>query len=116
MADAATYYLSILTGREASYQKELPIEEVFSQLLTADEQLLSWFLQQEPRIVDREISLKRSPFVETYTVATLITHLINHSTYHRGQVVGIRHQLGIPVPPKMDYYRYFIALQLSKKP
>ncbi len=116
MVDAETYYLSILTGQEAAYKDELSTDTLFTQLLSVDEQLLTWFLNQDSTSVDKEISLKRSPFVETYTVATLITHLINHSTYHRGQVVAMRHQLGIPAPPKLDYYRYFIALQLSKKP
>ena len=116
MVDAETYYLSILTGQEASYEEELPTEAVFDLLQEVDKQLLTWFQDQEPNLVATEISLKRSPYVETYTVATLITHLINHSTYHRGQVVAMRHQLGIPTPPKLDYYRYFIALQLSKKP
>jgi uncharacterized damage-inducible protein DinB len=108
MMDAQTYYLSILQVTEGNYEEELPTDKVFDQLIELDKQLVAWFSNKKAGLLDQKISLKRSPVVETYTVATLITHMINHSTYHRGQLVAMRHQLGISEPPKTDYYRYFI--------
>ena len=115
MMEAQTYYLSILKGTEGVYTEALPTEKIFIQLIEVDEQLLTWFLNQNSGLMDKMISLKRSPVVETYTVATLITHMLNHNTYHRGQIIAMRHQLDIPQPPKTDYYRYFIAMTINKK-
>ncbi|MEM6766842.1 MAG: DinB family protein [Bacteroidota bacterium] len=112
--DAQLYYLSILEGVAGVYEEELSTETIFAQLQEVDELLVTWIQNRPTERMDEEISLKRSPFVETYTVATLITHLLNHSSYHRGQVVAIRHQLDIPTPPRTDYYRYFIARKMGE--
>ncbi len=36
-----------------------------------------------------------------------VTHMVNHSTYHRGQVVSLMRQLGYP-PPKTDLIHFFL--------
>ncbi|MEL6194549.1 MAG: DinB family protein [Bacteroidota bacterium] len=109
LLDAQLYYFSILTKAEGTYEKDLSTKVIFDQLLEVDGLLVDWIQSRSAEWMDEEISLKRSPFVETYSVATLITHLLNHSTYHRGQIVAMRYQLGIDAPPRTDYYRYIIA-------
>ncbi|MEM9834013.1 MAG: DinB family protein [Bacteroidota bacterium] len=111
--EAETYYLSILEGTEGRYYEELPTEEIFQKLLAVDQRLLSWYIGQTSEVVDKIISLKRSPHEERYSVATLITHIVNHTTYHRGQIVGMRHQIGITEPPKTDYYWMFAEKLLT---
>ena len=103
------YYFSILREEQESYQEVMDTEEVFAELLDIDKNLLAWLQLQKPGIMDQTISLQRSPYIETYSTATIIIHLINHSTYHRGQLIAFRHQLNMALPPKVDYYRYFIA-------
>ena len=110
--EAEKYYFSILRKREEQYEELMTTEKIFEELQTIDKDLLVWLSGQSSDAMAQTISLKRSPFVETYAVATLITHLVNHSTYHRGQLVALRHQLGMSDAPKVDYYRYFIE-QLS---
>ena len=105
--EAETYYLSILSGVEGEYFNELPTEQIFNKLLDVDQLLIAWFLKQELDIVAKVISLKRSPYEEKYSVATIISHMVNHGTYHRGQVIAMRHQLGLLNPPKTDYYWMF---------
>lgn len=39
----------------------------------------------------------------------LIVHLVNHSSYHRGQVTSLLRQMGYP-PPATDLSRYFLSL------
>lgn len=107
MMEAETYYLSILSGVKAEYFDELSTDQVFIKLLEADQQLIFWFQKQSIEIVDKVISLKRSPHIEKYNVGTIITHMVNHSTHHRGQIITARHQLGISKPPKTDYYWMF---------
>ena len=103
------YYFSIILQKEESYPKEMRTDKIFDQLKKIDLSILHWLSLQEDVDINKTISLKRSPFVETYTIATIITHLINHSTYHRGQLVALRHQLGMSDAPKTDYYRFMIA-------
>lgn len=41
----------------------------------------------------------------TYTLGEMIYHVLNHSTYHRGQVAGMLRQLDV-TPPTTDYLVY----------
>ena len=115
MMEAETYYLSILKGTDGEYFNQLPTEELFDKLLAVDLELLNWFQAQDPAICDKEIKLKRSPFEERYSHATILSHVINHNTFHRGQVIAARHQLGILKPPKTDYYWMFAEELLQRK-
>lgn len=42
----------------------------------------------------------------TYTLGQMLQHVVNHSTYHRGQVAAMLRQLG-SVPPPTDYLVFF---------
>ncbi|MEO0896812.1 MAG: DinB family protein [Bacteroidota bacterium] len=112
--EASKYYLSILTGSSETYEKEMPSSKIEEELRIVDQKLVDWLSEQTVDDMAREISLKRSPFVERYTVATLITHMLNHNTYHRGQLVALRHQLGMSDAPKTDHYRFVISKQLAE--
>ncbi|BCS32243.1 diguanylate cyclase [Luteitalea sp. TBR-22] len=41
------------------------------------------------------------------TIAELVQHLVNHGTYHRGQVVTMLRQLGATPPASMDLVAFF---------
>lgn len=45
------------------------------------------------------------------TRAHMIHHCMNHSTYHRGQVVTMARNLGITDPPSTDFIRYLRVRQ-----
>ena len=113
--NAEKYYLSILRQTTVQYEKEMTTEEIFTQLLETDQVLVGWFSHQESTVVEQTVQFKRSPYVETYTVAALLTHIVNHTTYHRGQLVALRPQLGLSAPPQTDYYRYFIPEEIRKE-
>lgn len=114
LMEAEKYYFSILRGVEEEYEELMPTEKIIEELQRIDTELIDWLSQQSPDEMARTISLKRSPVLETYSVATLMTHLVNHSTYHRGQLIALRHQLALAEAPRLDYYRYIIAR--SNKP
>lgn len=44
------------------------------------------------------------------TAAEIITHVVNHATLHRGQVVGMIRQLGVQ-PPATDFIYYLRELR-----
>lgn len=50
---------------------------------------------------------------QTYSLAELIEHITNHSTYHRGQVVLLLRQLG-QTPPATDF-RLFVSESRAPK-
>ncbi|MEL6257085.1 MAG: DinB family protein [Bacteroidota bacterium] len=106
--EAEKYYFSILLEEKKEYQEEMSTEAVFEELLEIDDQMVKWLSQQAPEGMGKIIHLKRSPFLETYSTATILTHTVNHSTYHRGQLLALRQQLGMSAAPKLDYYRFFI--------
>lgn len=43
-------------------------------------------------------------------VSDIIQHVFNHATYHRGQLITMGRQTGLPNPPRTDYI-YFMMLQ-----
>lgn len=45
----------------------------------------------------------------TYSLRHMLQHVVNHSTYHRGQVAGMLRQVGA-TPPATDYLLYFDAV------
>jgi uncharacterized damage-inducible protein DinB len=54
--------------------------------------------------LDKPFEVKRHQF--TYPLQWLLQHLVNHGTYHRGQVTTMLRQLGVQ-PRATDYLRYF---------
>jgi uncharacterized damage-inducible protein DinB len=43
-------------------------------------------------------------------VSDIILHVCNHATYHRGQLITMGRQIGLPNPPRTDYI-YYVMLQ-----
>lgn len=48
-------------------------------------------------------------------VYEIIQHCLNHSTYHRGQVVTIGHQVGLKDAPMTDYMFYTLKVREKKQ-
>lgn len=56
-------------------------------------------------LTQEDLNAPRSVGRNSYTLAELIQHILNHSTYHRGQVALLMRQLGYK-PPSTDYRRF----------
>ena len=56
-------------------------------------------------LTQAELDAPRTLDATTYTLAELIHHALNHSTYHRGQVALLLRQLG-HTPPFTDYHDF----------
>lgn len=69
------------------------------------------FLQQRTAAdLERLIGYENPPGTRwTYTLGQMLQHVVNHSTYHRGQVAAMLRQLGT-VPPPTDYLVFFDEL------
>ena len=49
----------------------------------------------------------------TYTLADMLRHVVNHGTYHRGQVATMLRRLSL-VPPSTDYLVYVDAIEATR--
>jgi uncharacterized damage-inducible protein DinB len=66
--------------------------------------------------LERLISYENPPGTRwTYSLAQMLLHVVNHSTYHRGQVAAMLRQLGT-APPATDYLVYFDELAAGADP
>ena len=59
------------------------------------------------KLTDEELVSSMIIRGQSFTLAELIQHVVNHSTYHRGQVVLLLRLLG-RVPPATDYAYFLI--------
>jgi len=111
---AEAYYASIIMGRKGMNDDALSMQDMFGVLLSIDRQLLEWAKSISEEALIKNIRLNRSPIEEQYSIAELLTHLTNHSSYHRGQLLALRGQLSLPPAPKIDFYRYVLYRQSRK--
>jgi uncharacterized damage-inducible protein DinB len=63
-------------------------------------------------LTQAELDAPRTLDATTYTLAELIHHALNHSTYHRGQVTLLLRQLG-HTPPFTDYHDFLAEARTS---
>lgn len=54
-------------------------------------------------------SLKGDPFYEPYENS--LYHIVNHGTYHRGQLITMLHEVGVDNLPSTDLIAYLRTLQ-----
>ncbi|MEM9647912.1 MAG: DinB family protein [Bacteroidota bacterium] len=98
-------YYEILTGTLGKSPKPDSIQDSYANLLEQSTAFVSYTEGQphfnELREIDSKYLRGRFPQHE------LIQHCMNHSTYHRGQLVTLGHQLGLTKAPSTDMLFYF---------
>jgi uncharacterized damage-inducible protein DinB len=98
--------------RDGTFVREFPIDE-FATVAALE---ASWSeLEQAQRtfaagLTDEDLLGPRMVDEYTYALGDLIHHLLNHSTYHRGQVVVLLRQLG-RTPPATDFRLFLTETQ-----
>lgn len=88
------------------------IQEAAAELLLQSKQWEEWVKQASPNALDHVIQFhtNKRELVKINT-CQLLLHVFNHSTYHRGQLITMLHQLGYPTVPSTDF---FLWLKLKK--
>lgn len=104
--DGQIFYYCVL--KEQSNEKFLKnnVEEIFKGLIEQSEVFIDYVKNQETLNDFR--FLKTKTLKGRFTQFELIQHCMNHSTFHRGQVITIGHQLGLTKAPSTDMLFYFI--------
>ena len=109
--DAEVVWLKRLQGESI---REMPSryfrgakEDLTTGLIQSSRNLLSFVEGKKPDFVLKKIeytNLKGDSF--SNTVEEILFHVVNHGTYHRGQIVTILRHLGVGQLPSTDLIRY----------
>ncbi|MFN4080238.1 MAG: DinB family protein [Saprospiraceae bacterium] len=86
-------------------------KEMLAAWLETSEQLAD-FVRQLP---DEQMTkvYNRSDGAYLGTAEEIMLHVFNHATYHRGQLITMGRQLGLPSPPRSDYI-FYIGLKAEE--
>ncbi|MDQ0270903.1 DinB family protein [Cytobacillus purgationiresistens] len=97
-------------NQEASERlKNSSLNELETEYIALSDRYYSFFSGRKD--LDEKIIRNHPAFgsVET-TLAELLQHVVNHGTYHRGNITAMMRQLGHP-GPSTDYVYYLYAIQ-----
>lgn len=89
--------------------EDLKSHEVFEGLLRRSAIIADKISQLSDDDLAEKSPIKTPWFEANLTLAEYLQHLFNHSTYHRGQIVTIAHQMGFTTIPSTDFLFYSIA-------
>lgn len=82
-------------------------EEVCAGLLQNSAVLANYVAAQEPSYFDEVCDFRLLDGTEdSRERSEMLLHCLQHSTYHRGQLVTMSHAVGLIHPPKTDYIAY----------
>ena len=89
--------------------------EMFEGLLQASENFIRLCEPQDALFFQKKHSfLTLSDGETTQSCSDMIHHCMNHSTYHRGQLITMMRQLGYTDPPHLDFLVYLFSLNSPK--
>ena len=84
------------------------------QNLIREAQLLATYVKENIDAMSQTHLIESEWFTSNFAKYEYLQHLIIHTTYHRGQIVTIGHNVGIKEAPMMDYNFWNVMTQQSK--
>lgn len=82
-------------------------EDVFEGLLRSSEKLAQFVLGQQDTFFEDAIVYKTTSGKEYTNMASdMLLQVLQHSTYHRGQIVTMARNFGLDTPPQTDFIFY----------
>lgn len=114
------YWLSKILEKKMELP-DIMEESLIFEVFTNESKIFNESIQQLTkedfsREVEMDIKAKGIQLEGKYSVTELIHHCINHSTYHRGQIVTIARTLGIEDEiPSTDYFIFKMNKQIGAK-
>jgi uncharacterized damage-inducible protein DinB len=103
-----------------AHVKNEPVEASPSDVFegTKDEMLDAWLATAESfrdhvaaMTIDAPETSQAVVEGQGFTVVDMIHHCMNHSTYHRGQLITMGRQAGLADPPRTDFIYYVRAVE-----
>ncbi|ETI68470.1 DinB family protein [Neobacillus vireti] len=104
MSDKNYEEIQQFVGKYSSEIENKTLEEMESKYLKFSEQYINFLSSQED--LDAKKTLKHPMYGQLETrISELVQHVVNHGTYHRGNITAMLRQLGYP-GPSTDYIFY----------
>lgn len=104
--DGQLFYYCLLKEQPIERFSGTTVESVFEGLLEQSEVFLKYVTNQKS--LNEYRFLKTKTLEGTFTQFELIQHCMNHSTFHRGQIITMGHQLKFSKAPSTDMLFFFI--------
>lgn len=119
MLDAQIVWLTRLNGKSITAWPSKNFngfnDEIISQLTEQSAQYYAYFKDKDDAYFVSECTyndFKGNP--HTTMISDIVQHIMNHSTFHRGQIVTMLRQLGLEKISQTDYITY-VRKQNSQK-
>lgn len=109
------FWLKVITPLDQSYEKinAYQKENIFSEMLIASQNIVDFTNNMDEESILTPVTLDQPWANGTMPRFEFLHHCLNHSTYHRGQIITIAHQLNLSKAPSTD--QNFYNLSLLKK-
>ncbi|UGU15505.1 damage-inducible protein DinB [Sinomicrobium kalidii] len=107
------YWFSILKKEEPLTFEAFSgtLEDVFTGILKQSSELADYINTLAEENIEEKILIESPWFSSDFRGFEYVMHSVNHSTYHRGQVITIGRNLGFTDAPMTDYNLYNVERQ-----
>lgn len=112
--DGELFYLSALKKQPINKVWNGSTQDVYQALISQSKAFLEYTETQDIKALEESRSIKIKTIDGIFPQYELIQHCMNHSTFHRGQIVTMGHQLGLNKAPSTDMLFYFIKKGMEK--
>ena len=104
--DGQIFYYCLLKEQSIERSWGNSIEEILKGLIEQSEIFVDYVKSQKS--LNEFRFMKTKTLEGTFTQFELIQHCMNHSTFHRGQIITMGHHLGFTKAPSTDMLFFFI--------
>jgi uncharacterized damage-inducible protein DinB len=107
------FWLAFLLGGPAIFTEvsDGPHDALMSDLITRSEELVAYVHGLSADDLLQVCELQQPWMQGRLPRYEFIQHCINHTSYHRGQVITMGHALGLTTPPITDYNYYNMVVR-----
>ncbi|MBK6264047.1 DinB family protein [Marivirga sp. S37H4] len=118
MKDTQEFWLNVLREQQnienevsKGFDIEMSVSEVFDSIIDQSGVMASVIENYSEAALTEEVITITPWFESTQPRYELIQHCMNHSTYHRGQIITITRNLGITDAPMTDFNFYLLQVK-----
>ncbi|GHI01308.1 DinB family protein [Neobacillus kokaensis] len=112
MSDKSYEEIQQLVGEYSSRMENKSLEEMETEYMEFSSQYFDFLSSQEDLNANKTLKHPMYGQLET-SLSELVKHVVNHGTYHRGNITAMLRQLGYP-GPSTDYIFYLYEKQDSQ--
>ena len=104
------FYLSII--KETPFEKGFVDADLLTALVKQSEHFAEYLADKDEAFFQELRTVDSRTMQGDYPIHLYVQHCINHSTYHRGQVVAMGRALGMSKPPSTDFIYFQMGVEV----